>query len=294
MKTALVVDDSMMDQHIAGTLLENQARFEVRFAPDGRAALLAMEKNLPNIVVTDLLMPGMDGLELVEAIRKRHPEVPVILMTAHGSEKVATDALRAGAASYVPKKVLAEELAKTAQNVLDISDQDRVREQMLRGMEEASYRFVLDSNPEHIRPLVGFFHEQLDSVSFGDEAGLMQMKVALDEALTNAIHHGNLEVSSEIRERSHSEYMRTIEERRKTAPWSERRIHITARLSPDQAAFTIRDEGPGFDVSSLPDPTDPLDVDKVHGRGIFLIRTFMDEVNHNEAGNEITMIKRRN
>lgn len=55
----------------------------------------------------------------------------------------------------------------------------------------------------------------------------------------------------------------------------------------------IRDEGPGFDSTSLPDPTDPVNLEKVSGRGLLLIRTFMDEVRHNPKGNEIVLVKRR-
>ena len=55
----------------------------------------------------------------------------------------------------------------------------------------------------------------------------------------------------------------------------------------------VRDEGPGFDVSSLPDPTDPANLGKSSGRGLLLIRTFMDDVRFNAAGNEITLSKRR-
>ena len=57
--------------------------------------------------------------------------------------------------------------------------------------------------------------------------------------------------------------------------------------------FTIRDEGPGFNPSALPDPTDPVNVGKISGRGLLLMRTFMDAVNYNEAGNELTIRKRR-
>ncbi len=55
----------------------------------------------------------------------------------------------------------------------------------------------------------------------------------------------------------------------------------------------IRDEGQGFDLASLPDPTLPQNLERRTGRGLFLIRTFMDEVRHNAVGNEITMVKRR-
>ena len=62
------------------------------------------------IVLTDLKMDGMDGLALVRAVRKDHPHVPVILMTAHGSEDVAMEALRVGATDYVPKSRLTQDL----------------------------------------------------------------------------------------------------------------------------------------------------------------------------------------
>jgi anti-sigma regulatory factor (Ser/Thr protein kinase) len=54
----------------------------------------------------------------------------------------------------------------------------------------------------------------------------------------------------------------------------------------------IADEGPGFDVTAVPDPTDPENLLKPSGRGLLLIRSFMDEVYHNARGNSITMVKR--
>jgi anti-sigma regulatory factor (Ser/Thr protein kinase) len=60
-----------------------------------------------------------------------------------------------------------------------------------------------------------------------------------------------------------------------------------------EAVFAIRDEGQGFDPASLPDPTDPANLERISGRGLLLIQTFMDKVEHNESGNQITMTKRR-
>ena len=67
----------------------------------------------------------------------------------------------------------------------------------------------------------------------------------------------------------------------------------TAAISPEEVRYTIRDEGPGFDPGTIPDPTDPANIVKASGRGLLLINTFMDEVSHNETGNEITLIKKR-
>lgn len=55
----------------------------------------------------------------------------------------------------------------------------------------------------------------------------------------------------------------------------------------------IRDEGDGFDASVIPDPTDPANLERSYGRGQLLMQTFMDEVKYNDAGNQVTCIKRR-
>src|SRR5580692_1676822 len=108
MMTVLVVDDSPLDRRLAGALLK-RGGFEVDQAQHGKAALARMEEARPDLVLTDMQMPEMDGLELVEAVRARFPDVPVILMTAHGSEELAVTALQRGAASYVPKRSLAHD-----------------------------------------------------------------------------------------------------------------------------------------------------------------------------------------
>ena len=89
----LVVDDSPVDRRLAGTLLEKDLGCKALYAGNGVEALAVMERELPTVVLTDLLMPEMDGVLLVQALRRRYPQVPIILMTAHGSEAIAIRAL---------------------------------------------------------------------------------------------------------------------------------------------------------------------------------------------------------
>ena len=77
----LVVDDSPVDRRLAGKLLEKHG-FVARYAVDGREALDEIGRERPSIVVTDLHMPRMSGLELVEAIRRTYPALPVVLLVA--------------------------------------------------------------------------------------------------------------------------------------------------------------------------------------------------------------------
>ena len=122
----------------------------------------------------------------------------------------------------------------------------------------------------------------------------MPVSTALDEALVNAMIHGNLEVSSALRvEDGGKPYRDQIKERQELSPFRERRVNVQMTTTREEASVTIRDEGPGFDPSQIPDPRDPANIGKVSGRGLLLIHTFMDEVHHNEQGNEITMIRRR-
>src|SRR4051794_4060263 len=92
----LIVDDNPLDRRLACAILEKAGAVRTLAAADGREALALVERQAPAVVVTDLQMPEMSGLELVDALSERHPGLPVILMTGHGSEEVAFQALRRG------------------------------------------------------------------------------------------------------------------------------------------------------------------------------------------------------
>src|SRR6516225_4480022 len=292
MATVLVVDDNPMDRHLAGGLVE-KAGLTVQYAGNGNEALEVIGHGGIDIVLTDLLMPEMDGLELVKEIRERNRLIPVILMTAFGSEEIAIEALKKGAASYVPKRNLAHDLAETLEQVLSLVKIGRDQQRLLECLTQTESHFLLDNDPTLIPPLIGHLQENLARMNLCDEIGRIRVSVALQEALVNAIHHDNLEVRSNLREQDEKNYYSLIENRRKEKPYRMRRVHVVAKESPAEAAYVVRDEGPGFDPQTLPDPTDPCNLERCSGRGLLLIRTFMDEVYHNESGNQITLVKRR-
>jgi CheY-like chemotaxis protein len=291
MVRVLVVDDSAMDRRLAGGFLR-RAGIEPSYAGDGAEALRAIAAQAPDIVVTDLQMPEMDGLELVEAIRRDNPSVPVVLMTAHGSEEIAVQALRRGATSYVPKRNLAKELVPTVMEILAMVRRERQEQHLTVCLTAAEWRFELDNDVSKIPAVVSHLEQSLARFGLCDEATCLQIAVALREALVNAIYHGNLEVSSALLEHG-SSFDELVRRRAAERPYAERRVRLIARETREQAAYVVTDEGPGFDPSFLPDPTDLENLEKLSGRGLLLIRTFMDEVHHNARGNEITMVFRR-
>jgi CheY-like chemotaxis protein/anti-sigma regulatory factor (Ser/Thr protein kinase) len=282
-----------VDRHLVGALLIKHGDFQVAYAANGKEALALVKDRAPGLILTDLHMPEMDGLELTVEVRKSFPLVPVILITAFGSEEIAIKALQKGAASYVPKKNLAQDLASTVENVLTIAQANANQQRLLECLAQTESRFLLDNDPTLIPPLIGYLQDNITRMGLCDEIGRIRVSIALQEALLNALQHGNLEVTSELRQKDEKQFQVLLEQRRRKNPFRTRRIHVTARESPSEAVYIVRDEGPGFDPSRLPDPTDPAHLDMVSGRGLLLIRTFMDKVFHNPAGNEITMIKRR-
>ncbi|MDZ4688707.1 MAG: ATP-binding protein [Planctomycetaceae bacterium] len=293
MTTVLVVDDSLTDRKLAGGLLTRHAGWDVQYATDGRDALDQIELHVPDLVVTDLNMPELDGLELVRIIRETHPLVPVILMTNQGSEQIAVRALQTGASSYVPKNRLAVDLEDTVQQVLGIARADRAHVRLLRRLKNQQVQFEIENDQDLIATFVRYLQDALRGMGLCDDTERVRIGVALQEALINACFHGNLEVSSSLREVDHRAYYNLARERSQQLPYRDRRIFIFADLSPEEMTIVIRDEGPGFDRSLLPDPTDPANLEKPCGRGLLLMQTFMNEVRYNAVGNEVTMIKRR-
>jgi CheY-like chemotaxis protein len=294
----LVVDDSAIDRRLAGALLKKHG-YLVDFAEDGLLALekIASEKSGEpplDAIVTDLHMPNMTGLELVVAVRGKKPKLPVILMTAHGSEEIAVLALRTGAASFVPKRLLSAELGVTVDAMIALSRGVRYRDSLREERDDAHAVYTIDNDMHDLHEAVGKMEAQLQSLGFCDETGVLQVGVALREAIVNAVCHGNLEVPSELKDGGSPAFQELAAVRRGESPYKERRVIVEVRRQgKDAIEYVVKDEGPGFDPSLLPDPTDPTSIDKEHGRGIMLMRMFMDEVEHRGRGNEVRMLKRR-
>ena len=102
MKKSLVVDDELNMRLVLSAMLKKEG-FEVSSASNGREALQILQSNKTAVVITDLKMPDMDGMQLLSMISERYPEIPVIMITAHGTIATAVEALKKGAFDYITK-----------------------------------------------------------------------------------------------------------------------------------------------------------------------------------------------
>ena len=289
----LVVDDSPTQLRQIQFLLEREG-FVVQSAADGVQATASIEDNMPMLVVTDLQMPEMNGLELVASLKETIPSLPVILTTSQGSEEIASQALKAGAASYVPKRELNDTLIPVLQQVMAVNKAAKSVSKVVKNAIESNITLEVTNDEAQIPDIISRLELPMVELELFDEGERMQIAMALDEALLNAMIHGNLEVSSELRQSDDgAPYVNMIAKRKNEAPYSERKVTIKLEASNEQVTFIIRDDGPGFDAAALRDPTDPENIERAGGRGLLLINAFMDEVSHNELGNEIRMVKRK-
>jgi DNA-binding NtrC family response regulator len=107
----LMVDD---EEDFVTTLSERMKMRDVDsdVALDGEQALQRVEDDIPDVMVLDLKMPGIDGLEVLRRVRKAYPQIPVVILTGHGSEKDEAEARRLGAFDYLQKPVDIEKLIR--------------------------------------------------------------------------------------------------------------------------------------------------------------------------------------
>ena len=139
METILIVDDEKNYLTILSALLEDEG-FEVLTAPGGSEALEIHKSSDLDLILTDMKMPKMDGIELLENIKENDPDLPVIMMTAHGTVDKAVEAMQKGAYTYVLKPFDNERLiiyVKKAASMYQVVKENR----RLRDAVESQYRF---------------------------------------------------------------------------------------------------------------------------------------------------------
>ena len=144
----VVIDDEVNAATALEALLRDDG-YEVQKAHDGRSGLQLLEKTEPDVVLTDLRMPGMDGIELLAKIKELRPETMVVVMTAYGTVKTAVKAMKLGAEDFLGKPIDVEELEVVLQRTIEkkrLLEETRV----LRERLEHKYRLenLVGESPE--------------------------------------------------------------------------------------------------------------------------------------------------
>lgn len=296
MAKVLLVEDSPTQAVEIRMLLEEGAH-AVKHVANGRLALEVLEQEPVELVVTDLEMPEMNGLELVEAMKMDFEHIPAVLVTARGSEELASKALQKGAAGYVPKNHLQSMLNDTITDVLGVIRTDASFAKLIQTLQKNQFVFDMPNDAELISPLVGLLMQVIAGMELMAGTDLVRMGVAVEHAVINAMFRGNLELGPSVTP-AHRALVYDgattdlIEKRKSSDPYQTRRVFVDATASKDEIRILVRDQGKGFDTSSVPKAEDAKVLDTDSGQGLVLMASFTDELVFNDIGNEVTLVKR--
>jgi serine/threonine-protein kinase RsbW len=238
---------------------------EVVATGDRAIALAREDLDEFDLIISDLTEDEHSGVQLLSEIKRKRLMVPVVVSSDEAQQPGVVKAFKMGAANFLRlpynKVELRDIVEKTLSYKLRFVDDLKILPHVREKID-----FEL---PSDVTLMDGVLQYLLERVS---KLGIIKPErsnlfVALDEAFVNAVKHGNRSDPRKL-------------------------VRITAELSAKEARFTVEDEGDGFNVQEIPDPRDPANLFKMSGRGVLLIYNIMDEVQYNERGNRLTMVKR--
>ncbi len=245
----------------------------------------------PNAV--GVLVGSLDASQdpAIVLAKLREASIPVIVVTdAMTEDKVfrtctAREAISQGIEACLPRRNLATDLERTLRSVVQTSPADA------SAVGPQAICYTIDNIPEVLPMIVSHIRSQLEAWPFSDPMDPIRMTVALSEVLDNALYHGNLELSSDLRQGDGRAWREESQRRLRQSPYCDRQIRIEFAIDNHSARFVVRDEGPGFNPHILSDCTEEENLERCSGRGLLLIRMYMDEVRFNETGNEAILVK---
>jgi FixJ family two-component response regulator len=291
--TMMIVGDPAALNIAREALVELELGWEVLFAASAFDILDIPSLRDVDVVLVDLGSPHLDGVEVVAELHQRFPQLPIVLMSAPFGVRLALEAMQQGACNHFPRDLLDSEPTAILDLLRRVVREQQQQRHTMQQLATLQFTFTLNNDRSLVCGVVQRLKDATIEVGVCDQRSAIRLGVALEEAILNAIIHGNLEVSSALRTHDEANFENLIRTRMTQEPYARRRVTVTAKLNPTEAIFVIKDEGPGFIPANVPDPTTPTGVTAVGGRGLLLMRSFTNGVQYNEHGNEVTLVKKR-
>jgi len=262
MKKILIIDDH---DDLASLLTKafTKSGHSVKILEKRDEAVELLERKDFDVVITDL-----EGENLTDAPEDNSDTDPECLPDApEDPRRSSVKAFKLCISNFDKDNFSEDELKFFVEKTLDCKAKCVDKKELIQELHE-KIEFEVPSVISLMHSILDYLMKRVEKVGVINPE-TSNLFVALDEAFVNAVKHGNKFDANKL-------------------------VRITADVSPEEARFTIEDEGDGFNVAEIPDPLDPQNLFKTSGRGVLFIYNIMDEVRYNERGNRLTMVKRKN
>jgi DNA-binding response OmpR family regulator len=267
------VDDDRTTRHVLHKVLSG-AGFSTGVARDGVEALAALRTGRYDVLLLDVWMPRMNGLDLLAKLRRRKTRPRVIVMTSDDTPETLLKAVREQAFTYVHKPVESAALLATIRDVLRSPDHPRIT--------------VISARPEWVELAVPCTYEAAERL----QGVMARLEASLNESVRESIAYAFREL-----------LLNAIEWGGRLDPTRE--VRIACLRSKRMLMYRIADPGPGFNIDDLPhaavghDPDAPTAHMQVReakglrpgGYGLLTVRASVDELLYNERRNEVVFVK---
>ena len=262
MKQVILIIDDVEEIRISLSKIVEQLGITPMTASNGVEALNLLQAEKVDLIITDLMMPEMDGLQFIVQSRKLNPRIPIAVISGYGDIKNATFALTRGAFNFITKPFTIKEVENIIRKGLRLRELSLGTEKLLKNIRNKT-EITIPSYP-HLLPSVTFYIlKECQWRGIDNEDLLNNISVCTDEILTNALTHGN-----------------------ENNP--EKTISVTLQFDTEKFTFTIQDEGKGFDVKEFDRQLKQNSIDIPNKRGLFIAEYLSDEISFNDKGNEVT------
>lgn len=260
----LVIDDDEAMLAMLASMLKG-LRLNPITAVDGADGLDKVKTRKVDLIITDLMMPNMDGFEFIKRIRQINANIPVAVISGHGDVNNVVSALSHGAYNFITKPFTVKEIENVIMRGLRLREFSLGTHRLQEGIKNITE--IVVPNYSHLLASAALYVvRECQWRGIEDEMLLSNISICLDELLNNAHAHGNLMDES-------------------------KKIFLRAVFDAEKLAVTVEDEGDGFDCAALAGEFSENAATLPAKRGLFIVNYLMDELIFNEKGTSITMVK---
>ncbi|MCB1215969.1 response regulator [bacterium] len=296
-RTILIVDDEEIIRNVLKRKLEQSTDFIVHTAGDGLPALEIFERENVDLVISDLMMSEMNGIELLRNLKRLKPSIPVIIITGYGTLDDAIEAIHLGAEDFIKKPFDINDVIETIEKTFRKLAEEADQREIIRFIEDENIKLAIPSDFEFLNTVINYVFSHLKARWMVNDENLHDVKVCMYEALTNAFEHGNLGIpgdeKSRLLEISQQAWRDFLMERMNDPGNNDKQIEVNLQISDQRMSLRVRDQGGGFDFDNHFKDVEPELLFRSSGRGLLLIRSLMDEMWFEDGGRALVMVKHR-